>query len=103
MHETSALHQDNDPTNNRPKSSKSGKWKEILKPIWKSQRKTGDGIIIIPSDPSALLEKFDLLASGFQAGNTTLRNEIVAILDELKRQDIINLKYYHSMQENVFK
>ena len=76
MHETSALHHDNDAANGRPKSSKSTKWKNILKPIWKSQRKSGDGIIILPSDPSALLERFDLLASGFQAGNTTLGMEL---------------------------
>ena len=68
MHETSALHHDNDADNNgRPKYSKSAKWKNILKPIWKSQRKSGDGIIILPSDPSALLERFDLLASGFSS------------------------------------
>ena len=98
MLETSALHRDNDSTNARPKSSKSQKWKTILKDIWKSQQKHGEGVIVIPSDPSSLLKRLNILASGFSAGNTTLRDEIVAILDELKRQKIIdntqNIKSY---------
>jgi len=38
------------------------------------------------SDPNALVERLDLLASSYNAGNKGVRNEIVFILDELKRQ-----------------
>jgi hypothetical protein len=41
--------------------------------------------IFLPSDPTALLERLDLLLASKQAGNTGVRNEAVAICDELKR------------------
>ncbi|KAG1665133.1 hypothetical protein GQR58_018801 [Nymphon striatum] len=46
----------------RPKASKSWKWKNILSTIWDERdRFEGSGTIIIPSDPNALLDRFDLL------------------------------------------
>ena len=45
----------------------------------------GQGIIL-PSDPNALCERLELLMASKQAGNTSLRNEIVSICDELLRQ-----------------
>ena len=110
MKETNALHKDNDPS--RPKSSKSDKWKSILGPIWEeikpkkgkggsrqgkglsnTRKCTKDGaalhkitnVIYLPSDPDALFERLDLLLASKHAGNTGLRNELVAICDELKR------------------
>ena len=112
MKETNALHKDNDPS--RPKSSKSDKWKSILSPIWEEinpKPKKGKGlitnrsqgkkcaptphngaalhkitnVIYLPSDPEALFERLDLLLASKHAGNTGLRNELVAICDELKR------------------
>ena len=46
----------------------------------------GTGLKILPSDPNALIDRFDLLFSSKKAGHTGVRNEIVSILDELKRQ-----------------
>ena len=46
---TNTLHRDNNPDSNYPKSSKGQKWKRILK--------EGSGVVVIPSDPNALLEK----------------------------------------------
>ena len=45
----------------------------------------GTGLKILPSDPNALIDRFDLLFSSKKAGHTGVRNEIVSILDELKR------------------
>ena len=42
-------------------------------------------VIYLPSDPDALFERLELLLASKQAGNTGLRNESVAICDELKR------------------
>lgn len=95
MLETASLHHNNDPENQRPKGSKSAKWKEILKPIWKARY--GNGFTVIPSDPNALLERFDLLVGAYHAGNKTVRTEIVSILDELKRQKIIDEAIYYQM------
>ena len=84
---------DNDPTNPRPKTSKSWKWTNVVKYIL-DNRKTYEGqgtkTVVIPSDPNALLEKFDLLMASKEAGNTGTRNELVSICDELLRQRVIS-------------
>ena len=45
----------------------------------------GEGIevIVIPSDPNALLEELDLLLSSQKAGHTNIGNKLVSIRDEL--------------------
>ena len=43
-------------------------------------------MIVIPSDPNALLERFDLHMASYITGNTGVRNEIVSVADELKRE-----------------
>ena len=80
---TNTAFQDNNPNNNKAKSSKSPKWKNIIKPIWKQIKKqkeeeyqefededddpqpstSGTGLKILPSDPNALIDRFDLLFS----------------------------------------
>ena len=89
MVNTNAIRRDNDPTNPRPKSSRSWKWTNMVKDIW-DNRKTYEGqgtkTIVIPSDPNALLERLDLLMASKEAGNTGTRNELVSICDELLRQ-----------------
>ena len=65
---TNSAFQDNNPDNNKPKSSKSPKWKKIIKPIWitiKEQQEDeefeeeteGSGLKILPSDPNALIDR----------------------------------------------
>ena len=112
---TNTAYRNNDPTQNYPKQSRGYKWKNIIKPIWKAikeQKKdeeykefeepdedepkpgtSGTGLIL-PSDPNALIDRFDLLFSSQKAGHTGVRNEIVAILDELKRQGVIKTNEY---------
>lgn len=88
--ETNAMRQQSNPS--KPKSSRSEKYKEIIKPIWE---RTGKGItVIIPQDPNALAAMLDLRISSFKAGNTGVRNEIVSICDELLRQGNINKDDY---------
>ena len=71
MIKTNALHRDYDSTNPSPRGSKSEKWKTILAPIWYTREKfyEGKGIVILSSDPNALLERFDLLVGGQEAGH----------------------------------
>ena len=86
MLKTNALRVDNNPENKRPRSSKSYKWNTILNPIWYNRKKyEGTGVIVIPSDPNALLERLDLLLATQEAGHTGVGNELVSICDELKR------------------
>ena len=54
----------------------------------------GSGVVVIPSDPNALLERLDLLLASKEAGNTGVRNELVSICDELKRQGVLNSESY---------
>ena len=86
---------DNNPNNNRAKGNYSGrKWKYILSPIWYGEKPMegykGSGVVVIPSDPNALLERLDLLLASQEAGHTGVRNELVSICDELKRQGVLD-------------
>ena len=56
--------------------------------------KTGSGLTILPSDPNALIKRFDLLLASQNAGHSGVRNELVSIFDELKRQGVINTNTY---------
>ena len=106
LKQTNTIYQGNNPNQNKPKSSKSSKWNNLISPIWEDIKKrkankdeddapqpgtSGEGLKILPSDPNAFIDRFDLLFSSKKAGHTGVRNEIVAILDELKRQGVINV------------
>ena len=127
MIKTNVIHHDDDPKNPHPKSSDSYKWKKIIGPIWykkqgfseenaikmtnnrkyrerlvKKMRKIkreyeGEGVVVIPSDPNALLERFELLLASQEAGHTGVRNELVSICDELKRQGVLDTKAYKKL------
>ena len=125
---TNAVYRDNNPDNNNPKSSKSPKWKNIIKPIWEQIKIQKDeeeyeepatsgtglsaagpatprseGLKILPSDPNALIDRFDLLFSSQKAGHTGVRNEIVSILDELKRQGVLKTNEYKKLNSLIKK
>ena len=104
MVKTNALYRDNNSNNNYPKSSKLPKWKKILSPIWANMEYyKGKGVVVIPSDPNALLERLDLLLSSQEAGHTGVGNELVSICDELKRQGVLDTNTYkklHSIIKN---
>ena len=63
----------------------------------------GGGLKILPSDPNALIDRFDLLFSSKKAGHTGVKNEIVSILDELKRQGVINVNEYKKLNSIIKK
>ena len=124
---TDTAYQGNDPNRNKPKSSGSYKWKNIISPIWeaiKEQEKAeveynefeepddpqpgtsgvipGSGLFL-PSDPNALIDRFDLLFSSKKAGHTGVMNEIISILDELKRQGVIKTNEYKKLNSLIKK
>ena len=132
LKQTNAIYQGNNPNQNYPKSSSSPKWRQLIKPIWediKSKKPpeeekgkgkgkgrgrkkrqedpqpgtSGSGLKILPSDPNALIDRFDLLFSSKKAGHTGVKNEIVAILDELKRQGVINVQDYKKLNHLIKK
>ena len=87
---------------------KGGKGKEKGKGRKKRQEDpqpgtSGTGLKILPSDPNALIDRFDLLFSSQKAGHTGVINEIVSILDELKRQGIININEYKKLNSLIKK
>ena len=45
----------------------------------------GEGVVYLPGDINGLAKKLQLLAAVFFAGNTTVRNELVHVLDALLR------------------
>ena len=63
----------------------------------------GEGLKILPSDPNALIDRFDLLFTSQKAGHTGVRNEIISILDELKRQGVIKTNEYKKLNSIIKK
>ena len=111
---TNALHRNNDEDNPHPKGSGSKKWTNILSPIWhrkksriifpkKKEGHEGEGVVVIPSDPNALLERLDLLLASQEAGHTGVGNELVSICDELKRQGVLDTKTYKKLNSIIEK
>ena len=113
---TNALHRDNDEDNPHPKGNhKTYKWLNIIRPIWyrnkrgvyrypkKKEGQEGKGVVVIPSDPNALLERLDLLLASQKAGHTGVRNELVSICDELKRQGVLDTKAYKKLNHIIKK
>ena len=96
---TNALRRGNNKDSKVPKSSKGWKWGNVLKDIWDERHQfLGEGhSVVIPSDPNALLERLDLLLASKAAGNTGVRNEIVSICDELKRQRVLDANAYKKL------
>ena len=121
--QTNTIYQNNDPTKTRPKSNKSFKWNNLIKYVWeeiKKQREAeaqqeveteeeteeeteGEGLTILPSDPNALIDRFDLLLASQNAGHSGVRNELVSIFDELKRQGVINMSTYKKLNSIIKK
>ena len=85
----------------------------FLKPIWKEEKLIrkkeyeeeyeGEGVVVIPSDPNALLERLDLLLASQKAGHTGVRNKLVSICDELKRQGVLDTKAYKKLNSLIKK
>ena len=133
MIKTNVIHRDDDPKNPHPKGNRGKKWKKLIGPIWyknqgfseedaikmannrryrerlvKKMRKIkseygGEGVVVIPSDPNALLERLDLLPASQKAGHTGVRNELVSICDELKRQGVLDTKGYKNLNHLIKK
>ena len=99
---THVLHQGNNPNNPYPKSSKGNKWNNVLGPIWENRKKfEGKGVVIMSSDPNALLERLDLLLASQKAGHTGVGNELVSICDELKRQGVLDTTAYKKLNSII--
>ena len=116
--QTNTIYQGNNPNQNRAKSSGGDKWNKLISPVWEHIRESkkplkrkrrqqdpiaGDGLKILPSDPNALIDRFDLLFSSQKAGHTGVRNEIVSILDELKRQGVLKTNEYKKINSLIKK
>ena len=103
MVKTNALHRDYNPTNPLPRGSKSDIWKNMLAPIWHTREKyyEGKGVVIMSSDPNALLERLDLLLASQEAGHTGVVNKLVSICDELKRQGVLDTNAYKKLNSII--
>lgn len=93
---------------NKPRSSRSDKYREIIKPIWEktktgttSGRGVGTGAIILPSDPNTLVEMLSVRLAGIRAGNTGAISEATAISDELLRQGVITKDGYKAIMSQI--
>ena len=109
MVKTNALHSNYNPNNSYPRSSRGDKW-NLISEIWfnrenikKNEGYEGEGVVVIPSNPNALLERLDLLLASQEAGHTGVRNELVSICDELKRQGVLDTDSYKKLNHIIKK
>ena len=90
-----------------PRSNRGPKWVNILSTIWFNKEPKrgyeGSGVVVISSDPNALLERLDLLLASQEAGHTGVRNELVSICDELKRQGVLDTNAYKKLNHIIKK
>ena len=98
MLKTNTLHRDNNPNDNNLKSNNKNKWTKMVN--YKKER-WGKGIVVIPSDPNALLERLDFLIARQEAGHTGVGNELISICDELKRQGVLDTKSYKKINSII--
>ena len=82
---------------------KQEEFKKELSRYYNEEETEGEGLKILPSDPNALIDRFDLLFSSKKAGHTGVRNEIVSILDELKRQGVLKTNEYKKLNSLIKK
>ena len=108
MIKTNTLRRNYDPNSLYPKSSKSYKWNNILKDIWKNRKYyEGSGVIVVPSDPNALLGRLDLLLSSKEAGHTGVVNKkLILHIKKLKMNEKLefnreNYEKYNTSRINV--
>ena len=94
--------EDEDETNNGEDIEK---YEEYLKEFFDDPQPgtSGTGLKFLSSDPNALIDRFDLLFSSKKAGHTGVRNEIISILDELKRQGVIKTNEYKKLNSLIKK
>ena len=107
LFQTSALKANYNPNSTIPKANRSAKWIYLLKPIWDEQKRReagadGKGIVYLSSDPIELCDRLDLLMAANEAGNSAVRNEIVSILDTLKKIKWMDNKQYKKIN-NIIK
>ena len=106
LFKTNAIYQNFVSNNTYPRASRGYKWQNIISPIWTEKtavKHKGEGVVVIPSDPNALLERLDLLLASQEAGHTGVRNELVSICDELKRQGVLDTKAYKKLNHLIKK
>ena len=130
--QTNTIYQKNNSNSSKPKSSILDKWTTLISPVWEHIRESkkplpkggkgkgkggkgkggeedpkpgtsGTGLKFLSSDPNALIDRFDLLFSSQKAGHTGVRNEIISILDELKRQGVIKTNEYKKLNSLIKK
>ena len=97
---TDAMKRDNDPSARHPKSNRGTKWAKIVKPIWENKSFQGSGTVFLPQDPTALIDRLELLQASKQAGNTgvtpmTYHSVSTSKLDTEVRFNLDTLKSGH--------
>lgn len=99
---SNVMYQGNSALSQTPKASKSRKWKEIVSYIYK-QDKYGSGVstIFLSTCFDQLLDRLDLCAAAYQAGNNGVRNEIVAILDAMRKSGHISRDEYEKLHRKL--
>ena len=88
---------------NRVKFSGGAKYKNIIKSIYDELKSKKGEELLLPSDSDALVDILDLRLASYNAGNTGVRNKIVDIADELRRQSVLTDEQYKKLMLVLYK
>ena len=79
-----------------PSRGKARKRRKTREPFYK-----GYGVVYLPEDIKGLTDKLHLLLADFLGGNTTVRNEVVYVLDALLRLKQLTRREYKDINNRL--
>src|SRR5882724_11883076 len=102
---TNALYRNFDQSTRRVNADRSEKWDLITTQLFPNLIKKKGGklnppIVLLPSDPTDLIESLRLSFSSYKAGNNAEFNKIHSILDQLVKKKIITANQYLKIIQN---
>src|SRR5882724_4751094 len=100
---TNALYRNFDASTRRVNADRSKKWDLITTQLFPNLIKKKGGklnIVLLPSDPTDLIESLRLSFSSYKAGNNAEFNKIHSILDQLVKKKIITANQYLKIIQN---
>ena len=101
MKNSGTMHQGNSILS-KTKANPSYKWTGIVSHIYKKEKScSGLKTVFSPSNFDLHLNRLDLFAASYRAGNNGVRNEIVAIHDSMKKAGHITIEEFKKLHRSI--
>ena len=84
-----------------PKANKKYMWKGIVSHIYQKYKFGSDLQTVFFSNFKQLLDRLELCAAAYRAGNNGVRNEIVSIINAMKKGRHISIEEYMALHHSI--